>query len=655
MTRKQHQPLSAIVRTVLALAFLSTASVAVNAEQRGNDKARAALESAEAFIAQKNWRSARVELLNATTADPRWADAHIRLAEVALHLFDGVTAKAELQRAEALGVDGEQIAHLKGHALWLTGDLEQAEEILSRTPIAGEHLPYAYRILGRVQMARGDTVAASASFDEGLALAPNDSQLWTEIGRLRIVISNQGGAIQALDRAVELDPANIRALELRGRMVRTQFGMLAALPWFERGLQIDPNDVPLLEEYGATLGEAGRYQEMLAQARKILTLDTKNARAFYMQSVIAARAGKYALARNLADKMGGPFANLPAPQLLMAVCDYELGNFNKAVDRLGPLLDAQPDNAQIRLVLARAVHRSGDHMAAWTVIAPLADRPDADNYSVRLAARIQEALGERGPAAAKLDLGIFLNLRVNAALPSAPQTAAIAENAARNPGAAANVVPYIRLLLQQGRVDEARLRAGQLLAGNEGVAEAQLLVGDVETLAGNDAAAAMAYEKARSVKFTADVLQRLVAAYRRAGNAEAATAALQAYIGYNPNDPPAMRLWAFDLLDRQEWNEVLPWLYRLRLATGPNDVALNANIARALSALGKHKEAIYAAQIAYYADPANFMATHIYGQALLAAKVRPTDARDLLRKANKLAPADKAIRRDYLKAMAAAG
>ncbi len=655
MTGTKHQPFSAALRTMLVVALVSKASIALTAEREGNEKARAALESAEAYITQKDWRSARVELLNATAADPRWAEAHRRLAEVALHLFDGVTAKAELQRAEALGVDDGQITHLKAHALWLTGDLEQAEEMLTRSPIAREHLPYAYRILGRVQMARGDTDAASISFDEGLALAPDDSQLWTETGRLRIVISNQGGAIQALDRAVELDPANIRALELRGRMVRSQFGMLAALPWFERGLQIDPNDVPLLEEYGATLGEAGRYRDMLAQARKILTLDTKNARAFYMQSVIAARAGNYALARNLADKMAGPFGDLPAPQLLISVCDYELGNFNKAVDRLGPLLEAQPDNATVRLVLARALHRSGDHLAAWSMVAPLANRPDADNYSVRLAARIQEALGERGPAAAKLDAGMFLNLSVNGPLPSASQTAAIADNAARNPGAAANVIPYIRLLLQQGRVDEARQRAGQLLNGNEGVAEAQLLVGDVETLAGNHAAAATAYEKARSVNFTADVLQRLVAAHRRAGSAEAASSSLQAYIGYNPNDPVAMRLWAFDLLDRQEWKAALPWLYRLRQAIGPNDIALNANIARALSALGRHKEAIYTAQLAYYADPASFMATHIYGQALLAAKVRPKDARDLLRKANKLAPADKSVRGDYLKAIAAAG
>ena len=85
------------------------------------------------------------------------------------------------------------------------------------------------------------------------------------------------------------------------------------LPWFERALQVSPNDVPVLEEYGATLGEAGRYADMLAQARKIISLDNNNARAFYMQSVIAARAGNVDLARRLLPRFGGNFGDMPGP------------------------------------------------------------------------------------------------------------------------------------------------------------------------------------------------------------------------------------------------------------------------------------------------------------------------------------------------------
>jgi len=38
-------------------------------------------------------------------------------------------------------------------------------------------------------------------------------------------------------------------LELRGLLIREQFGLYAALPWFEAGLQAAPNDIGLLGEY----------------------------------------------------------------------------------------------------------------------------------------------------------------------------------------------------------------------------------------------------------------------------------------------------------------------------------------------------------------------------------------------------------------------
>ena len=299
--------------------------------------AREAFDAAKAHIEAGDLRSAKVELLNATAAEPKWIEAQLKLAEVALELFDPVTAKEHIDKAIALGASETAYAHLLGHALWLAGDSAKAEEALTQKVIATDKLPYAYRILGRVYMDQGDTIAAEQAFDKGLALAPKDGRLWTEKARLRYVVADLGGANAALEKALSINPGNIRAIELRGRTVRDQFGLMAALPWFERGLEIDPNDVPLLEEYGATLGELGRYRDMLAQARKILSLDTGNPKAFYMQATLAARAGDYALARRIMQKVGGRFGELPGPQLLIAVSDYELGNFNKAVERFARL------------------------------------------------------------------------------------------------------------------------------------------------------------------------------------------------------------------------------------------------------------------------------------------------------------------------------
>ncbi|MGL5839703.1 MAG: tetratricopeptide repeat protein [Sphingorhabdus sp.] len=631
---------------LIGVAALSAAPAQQKA-YRPNDDARAAYQSAKTFMAKQDWRSARVELQNSIKDDPDWADARLALADTALHLFDPVSAMEQIEKAQKLGVNARDYNHFLAHAQWMAGQPAKAVETLQNGPLANTHLPYAYRVLGRAQLDLGDSVAAAQTYERALRLTPDDAMLWTEIGRLRMVVSDQAGAIQALERAVALDANNVRALELRGRLVRNQFGLIAALPWFERGLAVDPNDVPLLEHYGATLGESGRYRDMLVQARKILQLDSSNVRAIYMQAVIAARARNFTLARRLLDRVGGGFGEMTAPQLLRAVCEYELGNPNQAVEILGRLNSEKANNETIRLALARALYKSGDQDGAWEAIRPVAGRNDGGTYTQRLAGRILEAQGEREDAATFLDRSGFPNASTGqAALQSGPASVA-AEEAARNPDDARAVIPHIRFLLTAGKTAEARIAATRLLKGNEGVADAQIVMGDAEWLSGNVAAAVAAYERARALHFSRSVLTRLTTAYRGMGNGSAASESIAAYVSYNPADVVGLRMFAFDLMDRGQWAPALPLLLKVRVQSGFNDGALNANIARTLSELGRHDEAIRMAKLAYRADPASLMTTRIYGNALAKAKRQIKTARALLRKANKMAPADKAIAMEY--------
>lgn len=607
-----------------------------------------AYRSAETYLARRDWRAASVELLNAIAVDGQWVEPRLALAETALRLFDPVTAREQVDKLGALGVPRGRYAHLLAHVEWMEGRPAEAVATLAAGPADRRNGAYVARILGRAQMDMGDTAAASTTFDNALQKWPDDSLLWTEIGRLRMVIANQGGAIAALDRAVALDPANVRALELRGRLVRSQFGLAAAIPWFERGLQIDPNDVPLLEEYGATLGDLGRNRDMLAQARKILSLDSRNARAFYMQAVLAARAGRYRLARRLFDKLANGYAGLPGPQLLLAVCEYNLGNFNHSVDVLARLASAQPRNGQVAQLLARALHRAGDQYGARAALAQV----PPGRYANRLLGRIEEARGRRDLAAAPLDATYYPAASAGHLLGENTPPMVAAQDATRNPQSAPAVIPHIRHLLANGRIAEAQSAVALLIQGNDGVADAQILAGDVARLGGDNRGAITAYEKARAVQFSRGVMQRLVAVYRATGQSEKAGEILAAYLAYNPSDMIATRMFGYHLIDRRDWAGALPWLLQARIRTGWGDAALNANIARTLSGLGRDAEALRMARLAYRADPANAMTTRVYGTMLLKGGDAAA-AGDLLRKAMKLMPNDAEVASEYKAAIAA--
>lgn len=595
-------------------------------------EAKSAFAEAQQLRQSGDLRAARVALLNAVKADPKSRLALIAQAEVSLALFDGQAAQSAIERALTANVPKAQVAHLLGHAYWMQGDLDDAEAVLTEASVPAATRSYALRILGRVQMDKGDTVAALESFDEAIRIAPDDSRNWTDLGRLRFLLANHKGAIEAVERALEIDPKDVRALEFRGVLMRSQFGVVAALPWFERGLQIASSDVPLLEEYALTLGEAGRYRDMLKQVRKIVGLDRGNAKAYYMQAVLAARARNCALAKRILPKAGGDFVELPGPMLLDAVCELELGNANRAVDQLQRLLAQQPRNRRVRTLLAHALYKAGQPLDALDTIREIAARPDADSYSLMLTARAFAASGQPERATNPLNDAAFSVVRPAQPLPEPVSLIGAADAARREPDNARAVLPYIRLLAAGGELDAAFMEAARLQASNAGVADAHLIVGDIEIARGNLQAAITAYDQARAISFTEPVMLRLVDAIARTGDQKVADETLAAYLAYNPTNLTGLRLAGYRNLDARQWGNAIILLERVKAKVGHNDSVLLANLARAYAGAGKHEKATEYAAIAYRVAPANAMVTKVYADVLKRSGKRPKAARELAAK-----------------------
>lgn len=468
-------------------------------------------------------------------------------AQAAIERRDPVSAEVMLRAAVRSGAPEDAVrAHL-GEALLARGDRAKAQEVLDAGPFTPESAGLGWRVRGQLALAQGNLRGAAGAFDEALKFAPRDADLWVAIASLRFSGGEQAQAIEAAERAVALDPRNARALAFRGLLIREQFGLAAALPWFEAGLKVRPDDPALLGEYAATLGDMGQYRAMLIVCRKLSAINPRNQRPALMQAVLAARAGKTDLARAILQHTGTALRDMPAAILLSGVLEYRAGNTNVAVEQFDRLVRMQPDNLDARQMLLRAMARQAkDHQGSDGQIverfAADAAQPYAAPYTLRLMGQVWRRLGDKPRGEALLKRAAHPASHGPAPLPTPFGTSVLAVRYADAPNQAQTAVPYIRALLRDGRKDEAQVAADRLRNANPGAAEAHLLAGDTRAIRGDAAGALADYQNGAAIRFNEPVLRRMDGALRALGRGPEADAMTSRYLAQNPASLLAMKL-----------------------------------------------------------------------------------------------------------------
>lgn len=375
-----RKSLSIAIGTLAAITSAALIAVAATGPAHADAAtARTELALSVRLLKAGNYSAARSHAQAAIKADPSWGLAHAMLARSFLAIGDGVAAEGELGRARDAGFDPARAHQLYAHAWLLQGDANRAltEAAKAGAPYSG----YAIRIGARALAAQGDVAGAQAALSTLLADAPKDSFAWSDLGRIKYQAGDIAGAIESAQRAVDLDADNVEAITLRGELVRGQYGLIAALPWFENALGHDAYYHPALIEYAATLGDVGRYTDMLPATRKALAARPGSPQALYLQAVLAARAGKDDLARTLLARTGGQLNAMPGARLLSGTLAYKAGAYQQAIDDWRVLVGQQPTNITARRLLGAALLRSGDPQGALDVLRPVALRNSARHNS----------------------------------------------------------------------------------------------------------------------------------------------------------------------------------------------------------------------------------------------------------------------------------
>lgn len=624
-------------RIALALAaLLAVVALAVVLRPAPRADPVRALADAQAAYDRVNYSAARNHALAVLASEPASRPAILLLARAYLQLGDGAAADGALSRSGVLRTPA--LAGLRARARLLQSDLQGAIDAAALAPADDGD---AIRARARALAMQGDGATAARLLIDRLARAP-DAATWADLGRIRFDTGEIAGATDAATRAARLAPGDPVPLTLQGEIVRTRYGLVAALPWFEAALRSDAYYHPALIEYAATLGEVGRYADMLAATRRALAARPGSPPAQYLQAVLAARAGRRDLARDLMQRAAGGLGDLPGALLLAGALDQARGQNERAIGSWRQLAADQPTNIGVRRLLGMALLRSGDTQGALDQLQPIALRDDADAYTLTLVARAFEASGDRVAAARFLDRAA-VGAQGGAAGFASDDGVAVSLAAARDdPGDPNYMLGVIRAQLTAGDGAGAIARARTLVAASPGAPATQTALGDALAASGRYAEAATVYARAASLAFDEPTMLRLVDAWRRAGRPREAAAALSLYLGQNPQSLTARRILGHWQVMSGEGDGAVEMLEGVRRLAGNRDAALLADLALAYAGGKDPAVARSYARAAYRLAPMNAYVCDAYAVAL-AAIGDLAGARQLAAKARALAPNDARI------------
>ncbi len=537
-------------------------------------------------------------------------------AKAALQRGDGIAAEADIVKALDAGAGRNEVAAAMGEARLIQGQLGKAREWLGPgefTPAAAAH---GWRMLGLLERREGKLAAAARAYDRALELAPDDPQLWVDIGRLRYIGGEHLTAIEAAQRALAAAPDHPRALEFQAELLRDAQGWAQALPLYERALEAAPDDLNLLGGYAATLGEAGRAREMLAVTRRMIELSPRHSAPWFLQAVLAARAGDIDLARSMLGR-AGLAEDMPARLLLAGALELDAGNANLAIGPLDRLVFMQPANQRARHLLARSLFEAGEYEALFSRFGRDAARDDAAPYLMTLLARAYEERGDRIAAAVLLDRAAAAAPLPIAGIPQGAVRGDLGAAWKANPGVASNTMPYVRSLLAQGKVAAADAAAARFLQLRPGSLDALGLAGDLDLVQGRNGAAIDRYLLSAKVRFPDLLLLRLCEAYARAGRAGEGRALTARYLAAYPGSVLAARLAADYSAHSGDWPHAQALLESARLRGANRDARLLADLAFAELRSGDAKAARSSAERAWRLQPHSAAAAQAWALALV--------------------------------------
>jgi putative PEP-CTERM system TPR-repeat lipoprotein len=335
------------------------------------------VSSAKKYVAKNDYPSAIIELKNALQKDPDSGEARLLLAGALLELGDAVGAEVEVRKAIALHAPEEKAYPVLARALAVRGEYKKlASELGERKfddPHARAELAVAFAMGA---LAQGDSIRGKELADAALKEEPtNISAL---ILQAEIAAKNDDGkaARQFIDAGLQAAPTNLALLLMKSNLEVAEGRLDAARSVLDTALAAHPDSTAArysLFELAIRTQKLDVAKEQVATLRKKAP---KDLRTNYADALLSYAQNDRAHAKEAIQYVVSAAPEYTPALLLSATIDTQAGNFGSAEVALRKVLAKNPDNFNVRRMLAVLYLGTNRPAQALEVLGPALESRD---------------------------------------------------------------------------------------------------------------------------------------------------------------------------------------------------------------------------------------------------------------------------------------
>ncbi len=358
------------------------------------EDAQVLLNSAHQHFAKGDIKTGIIELKNALREDPSLGAARHLLGKVYLRVGDGASARKELVRAKALGIDGPELQLDLAEAMLLQRKYQEVVDSMIPVPGGDARLrARAATLHGRALIGLQRPDEARARLNKALAILPNELAPAVNLVRLDILGGRMGAALDRLNNVLADHPNDLESLLLKADLLRQSARLDEAIESYSKAARVHTHDPRTHMGLATSYLAQGKLDIAEQEINKADKIQSGLVMVQYLRGVLEFNRKHFEKARDHLQRVLGVVPDHAPTLLLIGSTSAQLHDYQIAEEYLRRYLSKNPGQPQASWQLAVTRAQLGDYKGVIEVAEPLLEIRTAD---VQLLALLGSATMEMG-------------------------------------------------------------------------------------------------------------------------------------------------------------------------------------------------------------------------------------------------------------------